>query len=247
MEIIDEKQFNELVKLHKKFILGVVKKYVFTNVELKELNAVGLAGFSDAYRKYDPSSEASLLSYSYNYIKHEVIKYQSVLKYPQFDDKQKEVYRLISKFIDKNYNDYISEIDLEPLSKETGLESKEILNFDKFGRDRIHLNSIVDNNCEKTITYINCTEQKIFKDASYDAEIYYLRKVVNKWLEKLSTSQHTVLTGLFGLNNNDKMSILELSIELNVSTVRIRQIRDQAKYELRKDSEMEQIYNDHFK
>lgn len=247
MEIIDDAQFNELVKLHKKFIFGVAKKYSISNELDKEIEAAGLIGFYNAYKNYNPSLNTKLLTYSYNYIKYEVIRWQNEIKQKYFSDSQLETFQKIDIYLSKNFRDYLSEIDLEPLSVETGIDSEDILNFYAFGRATLYLDDIANNDSQITKTYYDYTEQKIFKDASYDAEVFFLRKVVNKWVEKLTEKEQIVLNGLFGLNSNDEVGFLELSIELNVSTVRIGQIRDQAIYKLNKDSKLEQIYNDHFK
>lgn len=247
MEIIDEKQFNELVKLHKKFIFGVVKKYVFTNVKLKDLNAIGLTGFFFAYLNYKPSYNVSLTTYSHNYIKREVIKYQSEIKYPYYGDSQKKAYRLLNKYIDKVFRGYYSEIDLEFLAQKTGLDVEDIGDFYTFGRTIIHLyDDIKNSNDADTKPHIETIEQNLFNKSSAEVEESFLAKVLNERLERLTETQQTVLNKIFGLNNNHKISIQKLSVELNVSTVRVGQIRDQAIYELSKDSELEQIYIDNF-
>lgn len=65
-------------------------------------------------------------------------------------------------------------------------------------------------------------------------------------MKKLSKSQQRVLNGLFGLNDNKVMSINELSNELKLSKVRIGQIRNQAKYVLKKDNELKQLWEELF-
>lgn len=248
MKIIDEVQFEKLVAVHQKYIYGIVDKFNFSNESRNDLYVSGLIGFFDAYKNYNPSYNTKFITYAYNYIKHEVIDHQQSIKYPHFTRSEIKNYRIIKNYVEKNSKEYLSENDLTFLSKKLEIPIQEIWHIFKFGRAKIYLSQIKKNS-DTTETYYDSYENLTINDTSRNAEKYYLRKVVNERLERLTETQQTVLNGLFGLNDNDndKISILELSVELNVSEERIRQIRYQAIYELGKDSKLKQIYDDHFK
>ncbi|MCB0731966.1 MAG: sigma-70 family RNA polymerase sigma factor [Ignavibacteriae bacterium] len=245
LRIVNNKEFNEEVKLNKKFILGVAKKYTFSNISKKEKLQAGLIGFFVAYKGYDETTNNKLKTYAYKFIIHEIIEIQRLIKYPHFSETQFRNFSSIKDYIDKKFQGNIYDLDFTSLSQKLGITLIDILHIYEFGIKRIYINDIERFDIATKTHYEN-DANLIIKTAFRDAEKILLGNVVNEKLKKLSKSQQRVLNGLFGLNDNKVMSINELSNELKLSKVRIGQIRNQAKYVLKKDNELKQLWEELF-
>lgn len=246
LNMLNDGIFKALLKKHEKFILSIVDKYDFNIMSKEHLVIAGKLGFYLAYDNYKENSNATLLTYSYEYIKREVINQQNELRHSHFSDTQLDKYQKIDAYIKENYRDYSSEIDFDSLEDKTGLDMDDIIRLYVFGSFRILLDNINKSNEDTFSSLSEKIEQKILKEPSVETEAFFLNEEINKRLKILTDNQKLVINKLYGFNDSFVFEIHEIAAELKLSGSRVGQIKEEAKRKLRNDPIMKQIYVEQF-
>ncbi len=231
----DQDAYRKLVKSNLRFVISVAKQYQFKGLSLPDLINEGNLGLLQAAQKFDEKRGFKFISYAVWWIRQSItqaIAEQTRIVRLPFNrlgtiNKVNRAFPILEQEFEREPTD--SEIaDFLELSQEEVKTANRIkvaqLSFDKPIGDK-------ENNDFSLYDLIQ-SESDVPPDMNLMQESVEIN--IGRALNKLSRREANVLKLSFGLDNTPEHTLLDISTKYNMSTERVRQIRNAAIYKLKK-------------
>lgn len=225
----------KLINSNLRFVVTVAKQYQNQGLPLLDLIEEGTLGLIHAIDKFDSDLGFKFITYAVwwirQYISQAIAEKGKLVRVPikQLTINNKLV-KAISSF-EQNESRTPSIGELSDISGENINVIQDFYNGD-YKTSQISLDAPVDQ--EQDITYIDVLENQNVSKPDNTLVNDSLACDLQKILSSLSTLEKIVLDKLFGLSSA-QLSVEELSNELNITTERVRQLKNQALMTIRKN------------
>lgn len=217
---------DKLIRGNLRFVISVAKQFSHIGMPLSDIINEGNIGLMKAVEHFDETRGFKFISYAIWWIRQSIIQYM-------IDNNR--IVRVPSNKINlynKIKNEYymLEQIKFrEPTIEELSLSLKISENVIK---DVVM--SVDDNNTIDNIDYVNKINTMDiipnYKDTNPDNNLNNesLKIELDRLFETLSIKERTIIKLIYGIDYPYSMSIREISDRLNISTVRVKQIQNNA-------------------
>ncbi|MBN2612480.1 MAG: RNA polymerase sigma factor RpoD/SigA [Bacteroidales bacterium] len=221
----DQEALEELIKANLRFVVSVAKQYQNRGLSFSDLINEGNLGLVKAAHKFDATRGFKFISYAVWWIRQSIAQALAeqvrIVRLPL--NKVASINK-IAKVFPKLEQEFQREPTDEELAREMNVSETDAINSNLLKRNQLSLDAPFPNSEEDSNLY------DILKSASIpppDNELLKESLVyeINRALAKLTQREAEILKMAFGLNNNDALSLYEISELLNISAERIRQIK----------------------
>lgn len=239
--MVKDLAFEKELKQLNSYIAKIVNENYFYNlVSMKELIIAGQVGLYKAFTNFYKQSKSTLVSYSHNYIKKEIIDYQNQLKFPYYSRLDLKNYLKILEY--QNGNEDLTAEDYESLEKSLQISKEEINYLIGLSRSK----RLAEEEFNEIIHTSHEDVTKSLKDPSYNVDIELLHNELLPRLDKLlNKNSKEAICLLFGLEN-EKMNITEIANKLSLSNKRVSQIVKGALKKLKNDPILKLLYVEYY-
>jgi len=220
----DIKAQDQLVKANLRFVISVAKQYVGRGLDIEDLVSEGNLGLIKAAQKFDETRGIKFISFAVWWIR------QSILQ--SLADNSRQV-RLPLNQINALNKIKSAENDLEQQlqRKATASELSEYLNIEE---DKVNLSITSSQKISSMDTPIgddsDFTLADTFQSSDFaDTEIIQsdILQKINTALNSLTERERFIIINLFGIGVNE-MTLVEISNKLDLTSERVRQIKNTA-------------------
>ena len=228
----DEHAINELVSKNLRFVISVAKQYASTTNMLEDLVNEGNIGLITAAKKFRPSMDVKFISYAVwwiqKYINDYIYKHRMIrLPANKINDLSK-----LNKQINQLEQKFGRSVDIVELINEFGYEDENGKNDNSSFELLDMLNSYNVSSLDRTVDEDDHTilsdlmsDETIFKSADHLVVDNSMKIEVARLINSLKPRDKRVLIGLFGLDGNTPMTLIEMGDEIGVSREMVRQIK----------------------
>jgi RNA polymerase primary sigma factor len=236
----DKTAADELVRRNLRFVISVAKQYVTANNRLEDLVNEGNYALMEAVKRYDPTTGFRFFSYAVWWIRRNILIYSNTNKMIRLPhnknfiiNKMTEQSKLIEQKLNRlpTYNDFI----------DLGFEKSDILDF-------LNIDLITPTSMDATShensgdgefiisdSIVNSTFGEPDNSLQYDGLKYKVNVLLNK-IKK--PKEREVIKMYFGLCGYESKTLQNIAAELDMTSERIRQIRDKILLDLKQYSEI---------
>lgn len=220
---------DKIIESNLRFVVSIAKQYQGKGIELADLISVGNTGLMQALNKFNPTMGCKFISYAVWWIRQaileEIMSNGKTIKVPV--NKVANNIKII-----KAITDYEQKYGIPP----SDTELSELLDI-----DLDELKNIMDSNITvvgESITNQEGESESIFDsilidDYTEEDILKDIKTSVNSALEELTPIEKNIIKDLFGFNGEPK-EICVIAEQNNITTERVRQIKDKAIIKLRK-------------
>lgn len=239
----DEVALSKLINHNLRFVISVAKQYATEDLKLEDLVNEGNLGLVIAAKRFDPSRGFKFISYGVWWIRRSILAYISehsrtirlpsnknsiIIKIKQRSNalEQSLGYKptffelsesLGGDFTDKEIEFYLDNEAFDMLSIDANVENSE------YDTSYSELLKSTGDNCGVIRT------DHFTKNGDSEDSIKRMLKMLK------NDKERKVLTLIYGLDGGDPLKLQAVSIELNITSERVRQIRDKALLKLKKE------------
>jgi RNA polymerase primary sigma factor len=224
----DLQALEQLVKGNLRFVVSVAKHYQHQGISLPDLISEGNLGLLRAAQRYDETRGFKFISYAVWWIRQSILQaldeHSRIIRLPRNKvnslSKVREAFIQLEQEFEREPTleelAYLLDVELADVQSALGLRIRQVSIDAPLREDEVQsLADILDNpNAEAPDHHIENTES--------------LRKEIDLLLSGLKESQAEVVKMYYGLDGNEQMTLYEISKKLNVSSERIRQIKESA-------------------
>ena len=228
----------ELIEMNMKLVPYVTWRIAkYHNIDRSELDSYGYEGLINAVDKYDPTIGAKFASYAIPYIRGCVLKHIPKIKnfnirnsnqlFFMFDKVRRIIENENGQTLEENpkiFDEIIEVIEIyydirisDELKKELYFQALEKKSLDEFKEE----NDIISN---------KYSEESILSKIEFED----LANIINKMLSILNEREYFVIIELYGINDDQPKTLNEISQKLNISAVRVSQIKNKALRKIRR-------------
>lgn len=236
----DLEAVQELIRANLRFVVSVAKQYQNGTVMLCDLINEGNVGLIKAATRFDETKGFRFISYAVWWIRQSIA---------QFVGENSRAVRLpsnrtgiIQKML-RTSGEFVLEHEREPtteeLAKAIEKSPAEVAELEIHLFPTIRFDNPIDEQGHELYEIIPST------DPSPDYEVGHnesLKIQVQQVLSCLEVKQKTVITGLFGLDGKEVVSLDDMAKLLNVSKERVRQIKERALVRLKYNKHARMIF-----
>ena len=217
-----------LVNANLKFVVSIAKQYKTTTLELPDLVSEGNIGLLKAAIRFDGTKGNKFISFAVWYIRQHIEdaikKNDNMISIP---NKQFKVIRQYYKMQQDMLEAGKGEITIADFCEATGNKFKTVISILESSKEFVQLDKMISINGEDCkATYGDFIESDSVTDSNLDEEALHsdLMHVIEQVLDSREAYIVKHISGIVG----QPMSINEISIELNLSYERVRQIYNKA-------------------
>lgn len=221
----DKAALERLINANLRFVVSVAKQYQHQGIGLPDLINEGNLGLIKAAQLFDETRGFKFISYAVWWIRQSIL--QSLAEHSRIVRLPLNKIGLITK-INKTYNRLEQLYQCDPTSDEVALEletSSEIIedvlklsnhstsvDAPRHDEDGTHLYDVILN------------EDSPSPDLGLMKSSLYLE--IERWLATLAERESDVIRYFYGLCGQRQLTLQEISIELDLTTERVRQIKE---------------------
>jgi RNA polymerase primary sigma factor len=221
----DNKIMEYLLQKYEKFILKFANYYYWkTNLENEDILAYAKIGFMEGVKRYDVSRPSHFMYFCGIWMKMQIMlaldNYNFTVKYPKNKLKEyKKINTALNSLNDMFYSieelALLTNLDYYTVAKQVGYSTKQI--------------SLTQEFMDFAVSHEELSTDAIFMKKS-------LQKDLEKILEDFTENEKFILIYHYGLFDNIKMDNETIGEHLNISSERVRQIKDRCIRKLRHSS-----------
>jgi RNA polymerase primary sigma factor len=213
-----------LINANLRFVISVAKQYQNLGLSLVDLINEGNLGLIEAVQRFDDTRGFKFISYAVWWIRQAIIKALAdnarIVRLPL---NRISIINKIKKTIAEYEQKYEREPAILEITKELGLTPADVTIALETTKRYISLDAPLiqgeeDNMYDILLSENTSTPDKVLLKDS-------LRKEIERALNKLTTREADILRLNFGLNGKPTHTLEEISVKLNLSKERIRQIK----------------------
>ena len=221
----EQRALEKLTKANLRFVVSVAKQYQNQGLSLGDLINEGNLGLIKAAKRFDETRGFKFISYAVWWIRQSIL--QSLAEHSRIVRLPLNKIGLITK-INKTYNRLEQEYQYDPTSDEVAFEldtSADIV--EDVLRLSTHSTSVDApiHDEEGTQLYdVIYNEDSPSPDRGLMKSSLYLE--IERWLATLAERESDVIRYFYGLCGHRQLSLQEISVELDLTTERVRQIKE---------------------
>ena len=215
---------DKLICANTRFVVSVAKAMRFENASLSELISLGNLGLIEAARKFDSSMGFRFISFAVWHIKREMYNYflsKNPIRIPQ---NQKitlaKINKLSAEFEQKNHRSPT----IEEVVLLTGFKLEQVLDAMSSAISVVSIDESIKG--DESLTLIDKLKNENSPAADEIVQNEATSKDIEQLLSILSKRDKSIVAMFFGLNGHTRMTLKEISITVNLSKERTRQIKD---------------------
>ena len=235
--------FEKLVKANLRFVVSVAKQYQGQGLSLSDLINEGNLGLIRSIDKFDSSRGFKFISFAVWWIRQNIIQALAansrMVRIPLNKTLLQNQIRKTSSLLEQQLERMPTE---EELSEIMNIDASEISFGINICKKHDSLDSPLSNDEESTLLDIvedpdaERAEENVYHKESLQLE-------VDRLLKLLKPRQKETLCYLFGIGVDHPMTLEEIARKFQVTTERIRQIKDAALNKLRAVSDFKALHN----
>ena len=224
----DQDALEKLTKANLRFVISVAKQYQNNGLTLSDLINEGNVGLIKAAKRFDETKGFKFISYAVWWIRQSIlaaiVEYSRIVRIPHNKS------ALFNK-VKEATNFFLQEFEREPTKTELAdlleVSVDSLEDALKSGHQFSSVDSpILDDDSDVTLLDLLADETMGSPDKSLMKES--LKDQVQIELSSLSPREHAILSAYYGLNDEQEMSLEEISEFTGLSKERVSQIRDRA-------------------
>jgi len=228
----DRFALEKLTKANLKFVVSVAKQYQHRGLTLPDLINEGNLGLIIAAQKFDSAKGFRFITYAVWWIRQSIINAISeksrAIKIPR---KQVDTLNKIRNAMRQMEQKLEREPSLEELSEQLGLPEEKISALLSVNKPVESVDNNFGEDSEFSLKDIISNPDNDLSDSNLIDES--LKEEIRRSLSKLEPKEREVLQFYYGLGATKGLELEEISKEMNLSTERIRQIKERAIRRLR--------------
>ncbi len=226
----------KLVSANLRFVISVAKHYQGQGLSLSDLISEGNLGLLKAAERFDETRGFKFISYAVWWIRQSII--QALTEHSRMVRLPRHRVQSLGK-ISKAFLQLEQEFEREPSADELAhvldLDSDEIKSALGLELKQVSIDAPITKDEVKSL--VDIIENPNAELPDHDmAHHQSLKNEIRFLLTELNTSQAEVVRMYFGIGGNEQMNLYEISRKLNLSSERIRQIKDAALIRIKKSS-----------
>jgi RNA polymerase primary sigma factor len=224
----DLNAMEKIVKANLRFVVSVAKHYQHQGISLADLISEGNIGLMKAVEQYDETRGFKFISYAVWWIRQAIIKAlmenSRIIRLPR--NKVTSLSK-ISHLFKQLEQEFEREPTVEELSTILGVEIDVVKTALGYEVKQISIDAPISMDEVKSLldviedTSAELPDNHVVHHESLKTEIRYL-------LTGLNRNQTEVVKMYYGMDGEQSMNLLEISKKMNLSSERIRQIKDEA-------------------
>lgn len=224
----DEQALQQLVNANLRFVISVAKQYEKHGLSLSDLINEGNLGLIKAAKRFDMTKGFKFISYAVWWIRQSIMQaiadQSRMVRYPL---NKITLNSHINMGIEKLMQVYERDPTTQELADSLKMNEDEILSALQITIRHISFDAPLLNEDESSM--YDLIEDKNCK--SVDDNLAYtesLKEDIQHILSMLTPRQKEIVSDFFGLGLENPLSLNEISHKLNLTTERVRQIKDKA-------------------
>ena len=221
----DKDALERLIKANLRFVVSVAKQYQHQGVALPDLINEGNMGLIKAAQLFDETRGFKFISYAVWWIRQSIL--QSLAEHSRIVRLPLNKIGLITK-VNKTYNRLEQEFQYDPTSDEVALEldtSSDIVeDVLKLSTHSMSVDAPIHDDEGTQLYDVMDNEDSPSPDLGLMQTSLYLE--VERWLATLEERESNVIRYFYGLCGHRQLSLQEISIEMDLTTERVRQIKE---------------------
>ncbi len=231
----DELALRRLVEANLRFVISVAKQYQNQGLSFPDLINEGNVGLVKAAQKFDETRGFKFISYAVWWIRQSIMQAISeqtrIVRLPVNRISAINRIKKAIPFLEQQY-------EREPTNSELAeyLDMKE--NLIKENNDikhrQVSLDKPLSNEGESDFTFYDLLHNDNLPSPDSDLDSDSARIDIIRAVNKLGNREKDIITFLYGLDGKEPLTLHEVSDILNVSSERVRQIREASLLRLKK-------------
>ena len=221
----DKDALERLIKANLRFVVSVAKQYQHQGVALPDLINEGNMGLIKAAQLFDETRGFKFISYAVWWIRQSIL--QSLAEHSRIVRLPLNKIGLITK-INKTYNRLEQENQCDPTFDEVALEldtSTEIIeDILKLSTHSMSVDAPIHDEEGTQLYDVMYNEDSPSPDRGLMKSSLYLE--IERWLGTLAERESDVIRYFYGLCGHRQLSLQEISIQMDLTTERVRQIKE---------------------
>ncbi len=228
---------SRLVQSNLRFVVSVAVKYQHQGLELLELINEGNLGLMEAVDKFNLEKYGSLkfISYAVWWIRASIMKAlfnkSRLIRSPSHKVTKMGA---VSRYVDQSLQKF-GFVDYHYIARELAISPNDVVEILSLNNKRISLDAPLDGDGGKELRHMMGDESAEPPDNIVDAK--FRQQAVEKLVGILNGKEKEVVRGYFGLGLHVSLNLRQVGKKLNISTERVRQIRNNAMAKMRNRSQ----------
>ena len=224
---------NILIESNLRLVVKISHDFKGCGLSLEDVVANGNVGLVKAAYKYNPKFGTKFSTYAAIWIKQAIkrgITNQSrTVRIPaQFYDKSSKIRKTVARLKNK-LGRHPTE---DEICEETGFSKRIIRNIEKYKNQTFSIDEKVSEDSDmEVVEFINPERQDSPSDLMTENENY---KLIHEYMKVLTPKEKLVIELRYGLNGNAKSSLSDISLKINRTKERVRQIQNSALEKLKR-------------
>lgn len=239
----DKRALNRLINANLRFVVSVAKQYQHQGLPLSDLINEGNVGLIKAAQKFDESKGFKFISYAIWWIRQSIMQaiaeHSKLIRIPNH---QNGMHSKINKAMHKLEQEYERLPSPEELATLLNLELKDVTLCLTSNERHVSMDTPMGEGMEVTLCDVLENENAEKADAGMMHK-QSLRMEIDRTLSTLSKVQQYIICHFFGIGIEHPASLHTIAEKLNLSSERIRQIKDKAIKQLQKDEHSHLLRN----
>ena len=229
----DQSAVERLTKANLRFVVSVAKQYQFQGLSLSDLINEGNMGLIRAAKKFDETKGFRFISYAVWWIRQSIMQaladQSRIVRIPL---NKVGLTSKVSKAAQQLEQNFEREPTAEEISEYLDLDLDEVSSTMSFNSRHLSIDSPIGEDGDGTMLDIMENENVDAVDGASQKEsmMYEIELALNS----LSSKQQMVLKSLYGIGRDTPLGMEEIGEEMGLTRERVRQIRDQALFTLRR-------------
>lgn len=222
---------DELIKANLRFVVSVAKQYQYRGAELGDLIGDGCEGMIKAAKRFDASKGFKFISFAVWWVRQSILeglsKHSRIVRLPGNQLNMLNKYRDALSILEQDLQRSPSPEEIQSFME---INNKQYLNMVEAHGKSVSLDAPFEK--EEVGTLLDVIQGS---EESTDAvvEMDYVRKHIANSLSILGTCEKDVLIMFYGLENNQPLKMDEISLKMDLTIERVRQIKNKAILRLR--------------
>lgn len=221
----DKVALERLIKANLRFVVSVAKQYQHQGIGLPDLINEGNMGLIKAAQLFDETRGFKFISYAVWWIRQSIL--QSLAEHSRIVRLPLNKIGLITK-INKTYNRLEQEFQYDPTSDEVALElsssGETVEDIMKLSSHSISVDAPIHDEEGAHLYDLMSNDDSPSPDRNLMKSS--LNQEIERWLSTLAERESDVIRYFYGLGGHRQLTLQEISIELDLTTERVRQIKE---------------------
>ena len=239
----DQLALDKLVRANLRFVVSVAKQYQNQGLSLQDLINEGNLGLVKAAQRFDETRGFKFISYAVWWIRQSIL--QAVAEQARIIRLPMNQVGAIAK-VKKAVSLLEQKLERRPTTKEiadaVGMDEDKVEQLLSLNSRHVSTDAPLDDSDDANFLDVFVQDDEVQTDTAVEQES--TSKAIRHSLDLLSEKERTIICMYFGLGTQREYSLEEISMKLEISRERTRQIRDRALKRLKSepDSPLYQIY-----